>query len=480
MQDIIELFKNTEPILVGTTNYYPAALYLLQTTDDQSLIWNSQYVNPGSKGDIRLGYYTRYFVRTSDGQLYDLETTSTTYTHVWDHSQDLIDPETGEKYKYVIGYGSYIIGADFSENIKTPLIVFSMQTIAAGNNSAIGGRAPEYIIALNKTNNPSTSTSRRLPGVSNCYGYLYIEDTPEAAVSTINPGNYLPYINAKVFINKNNNLNLAKWCRIGPNTIYVDTPIIAIHNVPYNANYDRPSELKYLNIRNLEEQEKYPGTLEHMYPPKLINSFYNDLITGLKEDGMFARGSNMKVFTLKNATQWLKTAPYQKSVFDTLIIDTVTTMPTLGNSRIKNLILPNISILTSSIPTIYNLEYLDLSGVTEVTTSSLLSSSENTTGHWLKELDLSSLEKVSSATIIQYGRALQIIHLKENFDFSLDLGYCSQLSRECLLDIFNKAKTLSPEDEKFQVNYITLSELVKNKLSKADKDILLNKGWLIK
>ena len=95
------------------------------------------------------------------------------------------------------------------------------------------------------------------------------------------------------------------------------------------------------------------------------------------------------------------------------------------------------------------------------------------------DVNYASIVQFDTLTTIAIDDALNHNYLKEltlgtGFNHSINLSSCQYLSKESVLDLFNKVATVTDGQ------YIQLHTNVKNNLTAEEKAIVTNKGWVIK
>lgn len=90
-----------------------------------------------------------------------------------------------------------------------------------------------------------------------------------------------------------------------------------------------------------------------------------------------------------------------------------------------------------------------------------------------EEIYVKTLITVTQDTAFNYTY-LKELRVGNGFNHSLSLSSCKYLSKESVLDLFNKVATVT------EGQYIQLHTNVKNNLTEEEKAIVTNKGWVIK
>lgn len=480
VKDCENIFYNAEPIVQDGKTYYPAAMFLLDIDESmtETIIQNRNSVNVGSPG-IRLGYNGNWSVLTNDGSFYVMPNTDDyRVTHTWDNTKDLIDPATNKHYKYVIGYAegtrtSNIINSTFdtvTHKIKVIAAYISMTRIAYGNNSSLisgaSDMATQYIHFYEKTkNDPGITNPVVIIPASNAI-QIVIDDTDAPRIN-----NESNVYTAFVFIN---NLHSLVAYTITKSAIYIKAPTFKLSQ--YSGSSDTVPALKYLDITNMEAQETIRERPSNQFPPFLKDPY--PLLVTLNEihSNTFNYGPVFKNIVLPNVTS-VSSAGFQSYSCDTLDLPNYEehTESNAFNSNVfcRVLKLNNLKRITATISNQNSglgtvLQRLEMHSIENIPVD-ILGSKTNA----VKILDLPNC--ISSSIAFRNYKNLHTLILGVGYKGNLDLKYCYCLSRTSLLDLFNKVATLG-EGESYT---ITLHSNYKHMFTDSEIKQVTDKGWTV-
>lgn len=474
-----DIFYNAEPITQDGKTYYPAAMFLLDIDESmtETIIQNRNYVNIGSSG-IRLGYNGNWSVLTNDGSFYVMPNTDNySVTHTWDNTKDLVDPVTNKHYKYVIGYAegnnaSNIINSAFdsiTKKIKVIAAYISMTRISYGNGSSLiynaSNMATQYIHFYEKTKNDPGRTNPEVIMPFSEATQIVIDDT------NIRIGNSSRYYKAVIFIN---NLHSLLNYSIYPLAKYIKTPTFKLSQ--YSSNSNIIPALKYLEITDMVTQETIRETSSNQFPPFLKDPY--PLLVTLNKiyTNTFNYGPVFKNIVLPNVTS-VSSAGFQNYSCDTLDLPNYeehTEKDAFNNNmfcrvlKLNNLKSISASICNSNSGLGTVLQKLEMHSIENIPVD-ILGSKTNA----VKILDLPNC--ISSSINFQYYKNLHTLTLGAGYKGNLDFKYCNCLSKTSLLDLFNKVATLGEGESytiKLPVDYkylFTASEIKQ----------VTDKGWTV-
>ena len=479
VKDCENIFYNAEPITQDGKTYYPAAMFLLDIDESmtETIIQNRNSIDVGSPG-IRLGYNGDWSVLTNDGSFYVMPNTDDyRVTHTWDNTKDLIDPTTNKHYKYVIGYAegdhtSNIICSAFdtdTHKIKVIAAYISMTRVITAYNTRLlysNDSILQYIHFYEKTKNDPGKTNAEFAANASNALQIVIDDTDAPRRS-----NQSNVYRALVFIN---NLHSLVAYTIPKSAIYIKTPTFKLSQ--YSGSSDTVPALKYLDITNMEAQEMIRERSSNQFPPFLKDP-YPLLVTLNKiESNTFNYGPVFKNIVLPNVTS-VSSAGFQAYSCDTLDLPNYEehTVSNAFNSnvfcrvlKLNNLkrISATISIQNGGLGTV--LQKLEMHSIENIPVD-ILGSKTNA----VKILDLPNC--ISSSINFQYYKNLHTLTLGAGYKGNLDLKYCYCLSRTSLLDLFNKVATLG-EGESYT---ITLHSNYKYMFTDSEIKQVTDKGWTV-
>ena len=479
VKDCENIFYNAEPIAQDGKTYYPAAMFLLDIDESmtETIIQNKNSVSVGSPG-IRLGYNGNWSVLTNDGSFYVMPATDDyRVTHTWDNTKDLIDPATNKHYKYVIGYAegdhiSNIISSAFdtdTHKIKVIAAYISMIRVTTAYNSNLlysNNSILQYIHFYEKTKNDPGKTNAEFAANASSALQIVIDDT--AAPRKSNQNNAYT---AFVFIN---NLHSLVAYAITKSAIYIKSPTFKLSQ--YSGSSDTVPALKYLDITNMEAQETIRERSSNQFPPFLKDPY--PLLVTLNEiySNTFNYGPVFKNIVLPNVTS-VSSAGFQSYSCDTLDLPNYEehTESNAFNSNVfcRVLKLNNLKRITATISNQNGglgtvLQKLEMHSIENIPVD-ILGSKTNA----VKILDLPNC--VSSSIDFKNYRNLHTLILGVGYKGNLDLKYCYCLSRTSLLDLFNKVATLG-EGESYT---ITLHSNYKYMFTDSEIKQVTDKGWTV-
>ena len=479
VKDCENIFYNAEPIAQDGKTYYPAAMFLLDIDESmtETIIQNKNSVSVGSPG-IRLGYNGNWSVLTNDGSFYVMPATDDyRVTHTWDNTKDLIDPATNKHYKYVIGYAegdhiSNIISSAFdtdTHKIKVIAAYISMIRVTTAYNSNLlysNNSILQYIHFYEKTKNDPGKTNAEFAANASSALQIVIDDT--AAPRKSNQNNAYT---AFVFIN---NLHSLVAYAITKSAIYIKSPTFKLSQ--YSGSSDTVPALKYLDITNMEAQETIRERSSNQFPPFLKDPY--PLLVTLNEiySNTFNYGPVFKNIVLPNVTS-VSSAGFQSYSCDTLDLPNYEehTESNAFNSNVfcRVLKLNNLKRITATISNQNGglgtvLQKLEMHSIENIPVD-ILGSKTNA----VKILDLPNC--ISSSINFKYYKNLHTLTLGAGYKGNLDLKYCYCLSRTSLLDLFNKVATLG-EGESYT---ITLHSNYKYMFTDSEIKQVTDKGWTV-
>lgn len=474
-----DIFYNAEPITQDGKTYYPAAMFLLDIDESmtETIIQNRNYVNIGSSG-IRLGYNGNWSVLTNDGSFYVMPNTDNySVTHTWDNTKDLIDPATNKHYKYVIGYAtgdsaSNIINSAFdtiTHKIKVIAAYVSMTRIGSSNASNLiyndDNIGLQYAHFYEKTKNDPGRTNPTAVFASAKATQIIIDDTD------IRPANTSPYYTATIFIY---NLHRSLNYRLSSLARYIKAPTFSLSH--YSDTNNIIPALKYLEITDMATQETIRETSSHQFPPFLKDPY--PLLVTLNKiyTNTFSYGPVFKNIVLPNVTS-VSSAGFQSYSCDTLDLPNYEEHTESGafnnNVFCRVLKLNNLKRISAPISNSNGglgtvLQKLEMHSIENIPVD-ILSDKTNA----VKILDLPNC--ISSSINFKYYKNLHTLILGAGYKGNLDLRYCICLSKTSLLDLFNKVATLG-EGESYT---ISLPSAYKYMLTESEIKQVTDKGWTI-
>ena len=473
-----DIFYNAESITQNGKTYYPAAMFLLDIDESmtETIIQNRNSVNVGSPG-IRLGYNGNWSVLTNDGSFYVMPNTDDyRVTHTWDNTKDLIDPATNKHYKYVIGYAegdhiSNIICSAFdtdTHKIKVIAAYISMTRVTTAYNTSLlysNDSILQYIHFYEKTKNDPGKTNAEFAANASNALQIVIDDTDAPRRS-----NQMNIYTAFVFIN---NLHSLVAYTIIKSAIYIKAPTFKLSQ--YRGSSDIVPALKYLDITNMEAQETIRERASNQFPPFLKDPY--PLLVTLNEiyTNTFNYGPVFKNIVLPNVT-YVSSSGFQNYSCDTLDLPNYEehTESNAFNSDVfcRVLKLNNLKRISAvinsngSLGTV--LQKLEMHSIENIPVD-ILGSRTNA----VKILDLPNC--ISSSINFKNYRNLHTLTLGAGYKGNLDLKYCYCLSRTSLLDLFNKVATLG-EGESYT---ITLHSNYKHMFTDSEIKQVTDKGWTV-
>lgn len=474
-----DIFYNAEPITQDGKTYYPAAMFLLDIDESmtETIIQNRNSVNIGSSG-IRLGYNGNWSILTNDGSFYVMQADDNyKITHTWDNTKDLIDPTTNKHYKYVIGYAegnraSNIINSAFdstTKKIKVIAAYISMIRISSGNNSSLiynaSNMATQYIHFYEKTKNDPGRTNQVVILPSSSATQIVIDDT-----NVIMNGSSRHY-SAVIFIN---NLHSLLNYSIDPLTKYIKTPTFKLSQ--YSSTSNNTPALKYLEITDMVTQETIRERSSNQFPSFLKDPY--PLLVTLNEiyTNTFNYGPVFKDIILPNVTS-VSSAGFQAYSCDTLDLPNYEehTVSNAFNNNVfcRVLKLNNLKRISAAISDSNGglgtvLQKLEMHSIENIPVN-ILGSKTNA----VKILDLPNC--ISSSINFQYYKNLHTLTLGAGYKGNLNFSSCICLSRTSLLDLFNKVATLG-EGESYT---ITLPVNYKYMFTDSEIKQVTDKGWTV-
>lgn len=475
-----DIFYNAEPITQDGKTYYPAAMFLLDIDESmtETIIQNRNSISVGSPG-IKLGYNGNWSVLTNDGSFYVMQADDNySITHTWDNTKDLINPATNKHYKYVIGYAegnraSNIVNSVFDSNtnkIKVVAAYISMTRVSSGNNARLiynaSDMATQYIHFYEKTkNDPSRTNAVFIANAAEAL-QIVIDDTDAPRGS-----NQSNIYTALVFIN---NLHSLVAYTITKPAIYIKSPTFKLSQ--YSGSSDTVPALKYLEITDMVTQETIRERSSNQFPPFLKDPY--PLLVTLNEihSNTFNYGPVFKNIVLPNVTS-VSSAGFQSYSCDTLDLPNYEehTESNAFNSNMfcRVLKLNNLKRITATISNQNGglgtvLQRLEMHSIENIPVD-ILGSKTNA----VKILDLPNC--ISSSIAFKNYKNLHTLILGVGYKGNLDLKYCYCLSRTSLLDLFNKVATLG-EGESYT---ITLHSNYKHMFTDSEIKQVTDKGWTV-
>lgn len=474
-----DIFYNAEPITQDGKTYYPAAMFLLDIDESmtETIIQNRNSVSVGSPG-IRLGYNGNWSVLTNDGSFYVMPATDDyRVTHTWDNTKDLIDPATNKHYKYVIGYAkgdhiSYIVNSAFdtvTHKIKVIAAYISMIRVTTSYDSRLlysNDSILQYIHFYEKTKNDPGKTNAAFAANASEALQIVIDDTDAPRVS-----NQSNVYTALVFINNLHSLVYA----ITKSAIYIKAPTFKLSQY-IGGNSDTVPALKYLEITDMVTQETIRERSSNQFPPFLKDPY--PLLVTLNEirSNTFNYGPVFKNIVLPNVTS-VSSAGFQSYSCDTLDLPNYEehTESNAFNSNVfcRVLKLNKLKRISAIICTSNGglgtvLQKLEMHSIENIPVD-ILGSKTNA----VKILDLPNC--ISSSINFENYSNLHTLILGVGYKGNLNLSYCTCLSRTSLLDLFNKVATLG-EGESYT---ITLHSNYKYMFTDSEIKQVTDKGWTV-
>ena len=479
VKDCENIFYNAEPITQDGKTYYPAAMFLLDIDESmtETIIQNRNSIDVGSPG-IRLGYNGDWSVLTNDGSFYVMPNTDDyRVTHTWDNTKDLIDPTTNKHYKYVIGYAegdhtSNIICSAFdtdTHKIKVIAAYISMTRVTTAYNTSLlysNDSILQYIHLYEKTKNDPGKTNAEFAANASNALQIVIDDTDAPRRS-----NQMNVYTALIFIN---NLHSLVAYTIPKSAIYIKAPTFKLSQ--YSGSSDTVPSLKYLEITDMVTQETIRERSSNQFPPFLKDPY--PLLVTLNEihSNTFNYGPVFKNIVLPNVTS-VSSAGFQSYSCDTLDLPNYEehTESNAFNSNVfcRVLKLNNLKRITATISNQNGglgtvLQRLEMHSIENIPVD-ILGSKTNA----VKILDLPNC--ISSSINFKYYKNLHTLTLGAGYKGNLDLKYCYCLSRTSLLDLFNKVATLG-EGESYT---ITLHSNYKHMFTDSEIKQVTDKGWTV-
>ena len=478
VKDCENIFYNAEPITQDGKTYYPAAMFLLDIDESmtETIIQNRNSINVGSPG-IRLGYNGNWSVLTNDGSFYVMPNTDDyRVTHTWDNTKDLIDPATNKHYKYVIGYAegdhiSNIICSAFdtdTHKIKVIAAYISMTRVTTAYNTSLlysNDSILQYIHFYEKTKNDPGKTNAEFAANASNALHIVIDDTDAPRRS-----NQMNVYTALIFIN---NLHSLVAYTIIKSAIYIKAPTFKLSQ--YSGSSDTVPSLKYLEITDMVTQETIRERSSNQFPPFLKDPY--PLLVTLNEiyTNTFNYGPVFKNIVLPNVT-YVSSSGFQNYSCDTLDLPNYEehTESNAFNSNVfcRVLKLNNLKRISAvinsngSLGTV--LQKLEMHSIESIPVD-ILGNKTNA----VKILDLPNC--ISSSINFKNYRNLHTLTLGAGYKGNLDLKYCYCLSRTSLLDLFNKVATLG-EGESYT---ITLHSNYKYIFTDSEIKQVTDKGWTV-
>ena len=475
-----DIFYNAESITQNGKTYYPAAMFLLDIDESmtETIIQNRNSVDVGSPG-IRLGYNGNWSVLTNDGSFYVMPATDDyRVTHTWDNTKDLIDPTTNKHYKYVIGYAegdhiSNIISSAFdtdTHKIKVIAAYISMIRVTTAYNSDLlySNDLLQYIHFYEKTKNDPGKTNAEFAANASKALQIVIDDTDASRKSNQNNA-----YTAFVFIN---NLHSLVAYAITKSAIYIKSPTFKLSQYDRSGSSDKVPALKYLEITDMVTQETIRETSSNQFPPFLKDPY--PLLVTLNKiySNTFNYGPVFKNIVLPNVTS-VSSAGFQSYSCDTLDLpnyeEHIDRDAFNNNVFCRVLKLNNLKSISATICTSNGglgtvLQRLEMHSIENIPVD-ILSSKTNA----VKILDLPNC--ISSSINFQYYKNLHTLTLGAGYKGNLKLNSCTCLSRTSLLDLFNKVAILG-EGESYT---ITLPVDYKYMFTDSEIKQVTDKGWTV-
>lgn len=479
VKDCENIFYNAEPIVQDGKTYYPAAMFLLDIDESmtETIIQNKNSINVGSPG-IRLGYNGNWSILTNDGSFYVMPSTDNyRITHAWDNTKDLIDPTTNKHYKYVIGYAeenriSNITNSAFdSETNKINVVAayISMTRIISSNSPTLIYNASKmltrYVHFYEKTKNDPRKPEPFAVISSTWATQIVIDDTNVPAAD----GSSVTYNTAILINNLHSNINY----KIYPLTRYIKTPTFKLSQ--YTGTGSFRAAIKYLEITDMESQKNIREESSTQFPPYLKDP--NPLLitlTRLKSNA-FYYGTTFKNILLPNVTaidnygfqffncDTIELPSYENHINDYAFNNMFCRVLKLNN--LKNI---KYAINNSNTGLALTLQRLEMHSAINIPVN-VLGNQVNC----VKTLDFPNC--ISSSINFQSYRNLHTLILGNGYKGNLDLRYSISLSRESLLDLFNKVATLE-EGESYT---ISLYFAYRYMFTESEIKQVTDKGWTV-
>ena len=476
-----DIFYNAEPIVQDGKTYYPAAMFLLDIDESmtETIIQNRNSINVGSPG-IRLGYNGYWSVLTNDGSFYVMQADDNyQITHTWDNTKDLVDPATNKHYKYVIGYAeekrtSNIVNSAFDSNtnkIKVVAAYISMTRVSTGNNVNLiynaSNMSTQYIHYYEKTKNDPGRTNPVAVLNSSYATQIVIDDTNVSISSNSSRTTY----NAVIFINNfHSNINY----KIYPLAKYIKTPTFKLSQYTDTGNVIQA--LKYLEITDMESQKNIREESNVQFPPYLKDP--NPLLITITKakSNAFYYGATFKNILLPNVTaidsygfQFFNCDTLDLPSYENHINDYAFRYMSCRVLKLNNLKNIKYTINDSNTGLALTLQRLEMHSAVNIPVN-VLGNSVNC----VKTLDLPNC--ISSSISFQNYKNLHTLILGAGYKGDLNLRNSNGLSRESLLDLFNKVATLE-EGESYTISLPTGYRYM---LTEEEIKQVTNKGWTVK
>lgn len=472
--EYVEKFKKLETIEYNGSIYYPGIITFIDTNVDEVIFSVDSSANGSAKTNgIRIGQYGNHIVQTSDGSEYIFTESIQQFTHNWDETKDLYDECLGIKVRYLITYSKSTLSNLKTNGINVLYTIMSLARCRSSNSSYYNSLLYTYVVA--KHPDDAFSGTYYFPGLRGVKHWLYVEPLPDnVSLGGYSPSDTNPHINARVSIIKLNNISVIANLKYNYSVAYIDSAVIKPANINCGASERRYGKLKYLIIRDKEQQNSlYKGELTNYYPPLLKDPYFSTLITKISKTGLFMTGVNVKNLSLPNLTECVSGA-FQSGIFHTLDLSNLDTPLTFTNASIINLDLSGLTEITTGISDIKGIRYINLSGAKKISAS--IGSSGGTIK--VREIDVSSADVINSE-FARYATELHTIHLKQDFDYSVVIPYNMNFTLDCIRDIFDKAKTFLPDDEKYKTCTLNISHIYQELLLPSEIQAFLDKGWNI-
>ena len=489
--DIANILRNAED--EGTN--IACIIFLIDNTYPSTMF---KWGTPTSTDTSTLGFGNKTaFVKTSDGVNYSISSANDNVEHTWDVSKDI-----NNKYRWIMVYYEcpdttyriftsssacmYMFRLNSVEIVCNQILTLPNKNYVSYSSASICGynlqsvqlispttpRSIEAFKTAAKTNNSNfatiiaTTTNTNDPLKS-----IVIEKPP------IDTRYFMPSDNGQQFRNLNYYSSLSMLADYNCLSTNGTNALTYFKGVSSQFPADSTTSTSRTNKRRL----KYVYLLDN--PTYLKQGMFDgspnitvlegiDNVRELRQKSFGASLNNVKTLALNNVGDIVNQSVFEGCMIDNLILGNTKLISAFLGSfyQLKYLSMPNLETSTTSLGNFYSLIELHLPSLKSLTSSSLLSDIRYT----LSYIDVSSLESLSSPTTFNFV-GLRYLKLKDDFKFNLTLSSCYSLSKECVLDIFNKCATLE-EGESYT---ITLENYVYNSLTPEEIAIATNKGWTV-
>lgn len=505
-----EIFTSTGDIDIidySGNNRKAAPVYaVLLKNDTPQIEFTTNTINSSTEtvvGTANIGHFPSYSnyketkaIVTSDGAKYVIHSENPSpVVHVWDETKDIVHGEDTYRWFIVYHYDSYqtqSIGNLYLGNLHllgVNVVEFIYSGVRGYNGTIYLPRTCENFVTLSPFSEEAVKypkSSNNIPlkqsvvgttNYSSIQSYINKITTTGISISTND------YYSLKNIEYTNGNVNLTACGRAA----YVKAKTITFANGTLHY-FSNGNNIKYLEATDIEAQKLIPcaGVVDL---PNIVEENVFDLITTINHSivqnerlGVIGRiGMNNHLLSFAN----LETINPMSSnnIFNQLNCDILFlpklkgSLPAMPYVYVRKMIIPSITTISVNNPFTFALLYLDISGVREITASTIYQTDSNNNHRSnLEYIDASSLETLTYANYFAGANRLKTLVLKDGFKFNLNLAGNIDLTKECLLDILNKCAQLEDGE-----NYtITLYSRVKaSMLSPEEIAIATNKGWTV-